>query len=80
MDLTKLLKDKEGIELYSPIFGKCKLYKVNNNGPYPIDVIDNNKLCHQFTKEGYYLYNVNLNPECLLFPSKEKRNWDNFDK
>lgn len=31
-------------------------------------------------KEGYYLYNVNLNPECLLFPSKENRNWDNFDK
>ena len=31
-------------------------------------------------KEGYYLYNVNLNSECLLFPSKEKRNWNNFDK
>ena len=46
MNLTKFLKGKEGIELYSPIFGKCKLYKVNNNGPYPIDVIDNNKLYH----------------------------------
>ena len=78
MNLTKFLKGKEGIELYFPIFGKCKLYRVDNNSPYPIDVIDNNKLYHQFTKKGYYLYNVNLNPKCLLFPSKEQRDWNKF--
>ena len=72
MDLTKLLKGKEGIELYSPIFGKCKLYRVDNDGPYPIGVLDNNNSYHQFTKEGYYLYNVNLNTECLLFLLKKK--------
>lgn len=51
MDLTKLLKGKEGIELYSPIFSKCKLYRVDNDGPYPIGVLDNNNSYHQFIKE-----------------------------
>lgn len=80
LDLTVFLRGKKGIELYSPIFGECILGQINEGMPYSITVKDNNNLFHSFTKEGYYYNNENINPECLLFPSKEKRNWDNFGK
>lgn len=81
MDLTKLLKDKEGIELYSPIFRDCQLCSVNDSSnSFPIEVTDNYSIIHKFTKEGYYTNNFRLNPECVLFPSKENRDWNNFDK
>lgn len=80
MDLIKLLKGQEGIELYSPIFGEGILDEVNENLFYSIIVKDNSDEFHHFTKEGYYTKGEKVNPECLLFPSKENRDWNNFSK
>ena len=81
LDLTKILKGKEGIELYSPLIGECKLDSVNGSGFYPIKVEDADGEYQCFTKNGFYITGRGkINPECHLFPSKEERNWDNFVK
>lgn len=80
LDLTKILKGKEGINLYSPLIGECKLDNINDSGVYPIKVEDVDGDLHSFTKEGFHMVGGNIKPECLLFLSKDKRNWDNFNK
>lgn len=83
MDLTNILKGKEGTKLYSPLFGQVILIDViSNDGSqrYPIKVSahssgqSSNVL---FTKEGYYFEDYQ-DSECLLFPSKENRDWNKF--
>ena len=75
IDLTKILKDcPKGWKLYSPIFGEMKFSKIGDND-YSIIVTHD---CHtaSFTKEGFYYADVD--GECLLFPSKEQRDWSKF--
>ena len=75
IDLTKILKDcPKGWKLYSPIFGEMKFSKIGDND-YSIIVIQD---CHtaSFTKEGFYYADVD--GECLLFPSKDQRDWNKF--
>lgn len=71
----------QGMKLYSPICGDCTFYRLDNkNKSYPIVVeacIDNESTPIHLTKEGLYL-NGCLNSECLLFPSKNQRNWSKF--
>lgn len=84
MDLTKILKGKEGTKLYSPLFGQVILIDVTpKNGwgqKFPIKA---SAYCSGqsrnvwFTKEGYY-FDEYQNCECLLFPSKENRDWNKF--
>ena len=80
LDLTKILKGKEGIKLYSPLIGECKLDSINDSGVYPIKVEDVDGDLHSFTKEGFHMVGGNMKPECVLFPSKEERNWENFNR
>ena len=75
IDLTKILKYcPKGWKLYSPIFGEMKFSKIGNND-YSIIVTQD---CHtaSFTKEGFYYADVD--GECLLFPSKDQRDWNKF--
>lgn len=75
IDLTKILKDcPKGWKLYSPIFGEMKFSKIGDN-EYSIIVTHD---CHtaSFTKEGFYYADVD--GECLLFPSKDQRDWSKF--
>ena len=75
IDLTKILKDcPKGWKLYSPIFGEMKFSKIGDND-YSIIVTQD---CHtaSFTKEGFYYADVD--GECLLFPSKDQRDWSKF--
>lgn len=71
----------KGMKLYSPIFGECTLYEINNNDKYyPIIVktfINDVSTPMQFTKEGLYIDGC-LDSECLLFPSKDQRDWYKF--
>lgn len=57
------------IKLYSPICGECELDRVSD-GNY-ITVIDNDGLSLTFYVDGRY----RIGSECLLFPSKECRDW-----
>ncbi|MBO5172057.1 MAG: hypothetical protein J6B83_03270 [Bacteroidaceae bacterium] len=69
--IAEILKDqREGLPLWSPAYGNVELKKATDTG-----VIIR-------TKCGYFLLNVYgkiyAKGECMLFPSKEQRNWDKF--
>ena len=78
-NLISILKHcPEGTKLYSPIFGEVTLYSVNNRR---IDVIATNcsdETTHiEFSRLGR-LYSEFSNSECVLFPSKDQRDWSKF--
>ena len=76
LNLAEILKDcPEGTKLYSPIFGEVELVKVHNND-YPIEVKLSNNTFDSFTKDGR-IY-MDYDGECMLFPSKEQRDWSKF--
>lgn len=75
IDLTKILKDcPKGTKFYSPIFGEVELKEIRNDD-YPI-ITTNGVFNPTFTKEGFYYADVD--GECLLFPSKDQRDWSKF--
>lgn len=79
LDLTKILKDcPEGTKLYSPIFGDVELVSVSRNeeAVYPIEIKKSNNALDSFTKDGR-LYTDYVG-ECMLFPSKDQRDWSEF--
>lgn len=83
LDLTEILKDApKGTKLWSPICGECELIRINYVGTiYPI-------ICQAIYKNGHNIYerftaNGRLvsfydKAECVLFPSKENRDWATF--
>lgn len=77
MNIAEILKDKpRGTKLYSPLFGKCSLEQVNEHRTFPITAVDNKLLFITFTQSGQYL-NIPAG-ECMIFPSKEMRDWNKF--
>lgn len=73
MNIAEILKYcPKGTKLYSPIYGDVTLDKVCHNNL--IKVIINNNNSRGFYKDGsYYEYG-----ECVLFPSKDQRDWKEF--
>lgn len=77
MNIAAILRNApEGTKLYSPIFGECKLKFVYLDEYYPIKVTTKQGM-YTFTSEGL-LYKDEPNGECVLFPSKDNRDWNNF--
>lgn len=83
LDLYEILGEKkEGTRLYSPICGELLLKEVTPNGVFckqPFGCMDDN---HNlvFMDDGHFKnYGVFAdNGECVLFPSKEMRDWEKF--
>ena len=74
INIAEILKDKpKGIRLYSPIFGECAFCCVSED-TNEIFVKKHNGLIDYFNSKGLY----NILGECLLFPSKEMRDWRKF--
>ena len=77
LDLTQILKDcPKGTKLYSPLFGVVKVVEVDNRRNYPIIVQSSDGEKETFMADGKY-YNREY-AECLLFPSRECRDWSTF--
>lgn len=77
IDLTKILKDcPVGTKLYSPIWGEIYFEKICSGDRYPITTTTKGSCIASFTKEG--LHYVDENGECVLFPSKDQRDWSKF--
>lgn len=77
INLVEILKDcPEGTKLYSPIFGEVFLYKISQVG-YPISIKTLNGDIAKFNEYGMY-YNEYAHAECVLFPSKDQRDWSIF--
>lgn len=80
-DILALLKDcPKGMELYSPIFGlgkldrvsSCQIFVTVSQRKYP-------KYSYAFDQFGRFGCEItDDSAECLLFPSKDHRTWDDF--
>ena len=83
LNLVNLLKDcPKGTKLYSPIYGEVKLVNVLDDSDwYPISVktLTNhgNTEIEGFTTDGKYWRDYG-DGECLLWPSKDCRDWSQF--
>ena len=77
IDLTKILKDcPKGTKLYSSNFGEVEFQQIGINNEYPIIVELKKGDFEGFTPDGKLL--SNHNGECVLFPSKDQRDWSKF--
>ena len=79
LNLVEVLKDcPEGTKLYSPLYGDVELVKVHlhdENLPIEVKTMSNTFDC--FSKEGIMF--PDFNGECILFPSREQRDWSKFN-
>ena len=76
IDLTKILKDcPKGFKLYTPLYGEVEFKEICVPSKYAIETSYDRCLA-SFTKEGFYYDAVGA--ECLLFPSKDQRDWSKF--
>ena len=78
IDLTQILKDcPKGTKFYTPIWGEVTFIKINIGCVYPICIETNVYDDYiNLTKDGRYLSIPNT--ECIIFPSKEQRDWSKF--
>lgn len=77
LNLLDILKDcPKGTKLYSPIFGEVEFEEVNDYEPYSIMVKTKNEDLESFTSDGRWT--ARYKGECMLFPSKEQRDWSKF--
>ena len=80
INLTKILGHfPKGTKFYSSIFGEVEVTICNDDKDYPIVLFDTTikknietRLC-RLTKYGKY--STQFDGECILFPSKDQRDW-----
>ena len=79
LNLIEILKNcSKGTKLYSPIYGDVEFVCVlqNEGVEYPIQTKISDDALDGFTKDGRMF--AEYKGECMLFPSREERNWSNF--
>lgn len=80
IDLRQILRGcPKGTELYSPLFGPVHFDMVDEYEKYPIKVTYGTHLKDHisFAADGKYWFQFE-NSECMLFPSKDNRDWSTF--
>lgn len=85
LDLTKILEGcPEGTKLYSTVNGEVIFRNVASfSCDYPITATAYNKNANStkkvcFAKDGIYM--LDYDGECVLFPSKDQRDWSKFER
>lgn len=77
INLCEILKDcPEGTKLYSPVCGEVEFSRIDYSSPLSVRVIDKNNTERGFDEKGKKI--AELGGECLLFPSKDQRDWGKF--
>lgn len=64
--------------LYTPLYGEVYLFRIDEDDKYPIEVSLMDGNCDEirsFTSDGKWVEDIG---ECLLFPSKDNRDWNEF--
>ena len=75
LNLCEILKNcPKGFKLYSVVYGEVTFLSIKD-GIYPICVLINNNGTEYFSSSGKLCESCG---ECLLFPSKEQRDWSKF--
>lgn len=83
INVAEKLKDcPKGTKLYSPLFGEVEFVRIEIGSPgfsIVVKVLDNGIPYSNvsFTAEGKW-HNIEQS-ECLLFPSKDNRDWNKFN-
>lgn len=78
MDIAEILKKfPKGTKLYSTVYGEVELVCVNNNYIYPISCRRRDGYEDSFANDGR-IYTYYPDAECVLFPSKDQRDWSKF--
>lgn len=78
MNIAEILRMcPKGTKLYSPVFGEVELAKVDDDEDYPITCITENGVYRIFTSDGMIFCDYS-DAECMLFPSKDQRDWSKF--
>ena len=79
INIAELLKDcPKGMELYSPLCGKCVFDHLNMGTTIVCKKQNTQEIT--FTREGYYMLPVFDDCECMIFPSKDQRDWSKFQR
>ena len=84
IDLTKILKDcPKGFKLYSLLHGEVSFRGIDKNSDYPITYDYPIMGCIGESTSAFYItrngtYSRNYNGDCILFPSKNQRDWSKF--
>ena len=76
LNLIEILKDcPKGTKFYTPVWGEVSFKKLLEDKIYAISIDTcSGNIC--LTREGCYLP-IN-DAECIIFPSKEQRDWSKF--
>ena len=75
MNIAEILKDcPKGTKLYSPLLGECEFKGINQSEIF----VEQGQRVVSFNKYGKY-WDIK-DSECLLFPSKENRDWSTFQR
>lgn len=78
LNLVEILKDcPKGTKLYSTAFGDVYFYRISNNEEYPIGIAVAGKSDYRTLTCDGKLWR-DYGGECILFPSKEQRDWSKF--
>ena len=78
IDLTKILKNcPKGYKFYSLLFGEVEFQQIRIGFAYPIDIKLKSNIIERVTSDGK-LFDDYDDGECILFPSKEQRDWNKF--
>ena len=79
INLTKILKNcPEGTEFYHTVYGRVYFDYIDLNRSYPIRLSFSQEISDDVGVTSKGLINNNHNGECLLFPSKDQRDWSKF--
>ena len=78
LNLVEILKDcPKGTKLYYTVYGEVEFEHIANSSKYPIVLkLKGREWYESLTSEGKA--DIEHDGECLLFPSREKRDWSKF--
>ena len=80
MNILEIIKKAPEDHVYwCTLIGECKVRIATLTTSYPIIAIANSGSEYEITKSGRYFY-AYPDAECVLFPSKDNRDWAAFDR
>lgn len=79
MNIAEILKKcPKGMKLYSPVYGEVEFVEVvDNRDDYYISCVNKRGFYESFAIDGRLLPFI-PDTECMLFPSKDQRDWNKF--
>ena len=80
IDLVKTLEGcPRGTKFYTTVYGEASLVCIVSKDEYPIKLLLHESCVNvSLTKKG--TYSIYHDGECLLFPSKDQRDWSKFER